>query len=342
MDPIALRPLGRTGLQVTALGLGTVPLGGARLRLSAAESAAMLEAAVDAGINYFDTAPWYGVGQAELHLGSSSGRIRQSGNVLSTKVGRVLFPAADPQHLPYAARWPGGAPNDLRFDYTRDGVLRSHEDSLRRLSVDRIDALVIHDLDLKFHQTEAEIARRLDELDGGGGFAALAGLKASGAFRAIGAGINQVGMIPRFLQRFDLDFFLVAMPYTLLDQPALDVDLPLCAQRGVSVVIGAPFCSGILAPGRRGDAQYGYRAPERGIIDKVERMEAVCARHGTSAAAAALQFPFGHPAVAAVIPGPESAQHVHANIALMRETIPPDLWNELKEQNLLRRDAPTP
>lgn len=342
MDPLALRPLGRTGLQVTALGLGTVPLGGARLRLSAAESAAMLEAAADAGINYFDTAPWYGVGQAELHMGSSVGRLRQTGNVLSTKVGRVLFPAADPHRLPYAARWPGGAPNDLRFDYTRDGVLRSHEDSLRRLAVDRIDALVIHDLDLKFHQTESEIARRLDELDGGGGFAALADLKSSGAIQAIGAGINQVGMIPRFLQRFDLDFFLVAMPYTLLDQPALDVELPLCAQRGVSIVIGAPFCSGILAPGKKDGAQYGYRAPERGIIDKVEQMEAVCARHGTSVAAAALQFPFGHPAIAAVIPGPESVQHVHANVALMRETIPPALWGELKDHNLLRRDAPTP
>lgn len=302
----------------------------------------MIEVAADAGINYFDTAPWYGVGQAELHLGLSIGTVKRTGNVLSTKVGRVLFPATDPQHPPYEARWPGGAPNDLRFDYTGDGVMRSHEDSLRRLAADRVDALVIHDLDLKFHKTESEIARRFHELEGGGGFAALSGLKSSGAIQAIGAGINQVGMIPRFLQRFEIDFFLVAMPYTLLDQPALDNEMSLCTERGVSVVIGAPFCSGILAPGPKGGAWYGYLAPEPGIVEKVKHMEAACARHGVSLAAAALQFPFGHPAVAAVIPGPESAQHVRTNIALMRETIPPALWGELKDLNLLRRDAPTP
>ncbi len=342
MDPIAQRSLGRTGLTVTALGFGTGPLGGARVRVSPQEAATMIEVAADAGINYFDTAPWYGVGQAEMHLGRSAGTVKRAGNVLSTKVGRVLFPAADPQHPPYGARWPGGAPNDLRFDYTRNGVMRSHEDSLRRLAVDRVDALVIHDLDFKFHQVEAEVARRLDELDGGGGYAALAGLKSSGAIRAIGAGINHVGMIPRFLQRFDLDFFLVAMPYTLLDQPALDHELSLCTERGISVVIGAPFCSGILAPGPKTGAWYGYLPPVPGVVEKVAHMEAVCARHGTSVAAAALQFPFGHPAVAAVIPGPESAEHVRTNLALMRETIPPALWGELKDLKLLRKDAPTP
>lgn len=341
VNPLRLNTLGSSNVHVTQLGLGTGPLGGARRRVSDADASATIATAVDAGINYFDTAPWYGVGQAELHLGQGLLGRRLPEHVVSTKVGRVLSPA-DPANPPYGERWPGGAPNDLRFDYTRDGVLQSLEDSLRRLKMDRVDALAIHDLDYKFHHDDEGINARLRELDDGGGYAALRELRSSGTIRAIGAGINMTGMIGKFLERFDLDFFLVAMPYTLMNQAALDTELPLCEERGVSVVIGAPFCSGLLAPGVDRSAWYGYQPADQASFDQARGMEAVCTRHNVSLGAAALQFPFGHPAVAAVIPGPESPEHVQSNRSLMREPIPSDLWAELKGEGLLRPDAPTP
>lgn len=341
MDPLQLSPLGKTNVQVTRLGFGTGPLGGARLRVSDEDAEASVAAAIDAGLNYFDTAPWYGVGQAELHLARGLRGRRRRNHVVSTKVGRILFPA-DPENPPYAERWPGGAPNDLRFDYTKEGVLRSHEDSLVRLGLQNVDALVIHDLDYKFHLDDDGVAARLEELDRGGGYAALRDLKASGAIRAIGAGINMTGMIPRFLERFEVDFFLVAMPYTLMDQPALDEELPLCLEAGSSVVIGAPFCSGLLAPGTQSSPWYGYRSASDDAVERAQRVGAVCSFYGISLGAAALQFPFGHPAVAAVIPGPESPAHVRSNIELLREPIPAALWDALRQENLLRSDAPVP
>ncbi len=342
MNPFELRVLGHSSLCVTRLGLGTGPLGGARVRVPDDEAVATVAAAVDVGINYFDTAPWYGVGQAELHLGRGiAGRLRP-GHVISTKVGRILVPAPDPAHPPFAARWPGGAPNDVRFDYTRAGVLQSHADSLRRLGLPRVDALVIHDLDLRFHHDEAGVSARLDELEYGGGFVTLSEMKAAGVIRAIGAGINHPGMIPRFLDRFDLDFFLVAMPYTLMEQSILLSEMPRCLERGVSLVIGAPFCSGLLAPGRRTDAWYGYRPADEEALNRVRALESVCGRHDVNLAAAALQFPLAHPAVAAVIPGPESAAHVHGNVELLRLPIPSDFWAELKATGLLHPEAPTP
>lgn len=341
MNPLELSPLGRTGVQVTRLGFGTGPLGGARAVLSADVAERTVAAAVGSGINYFDTAPWYGVGQAEMHLGSGLRGRRTADQVVSTKVGRVLVPA-NPAQPPYRKRWPGGAPNNVRFDYTRDGILRSLEDSLRRLDLDGVDALAIHDLDYKYHRDDDGIDARFRELESGGGYAALSEMKSSGVIRAIGAGINMTGMIPKFVERFDLDFFVVAMPYTLMDQPALDCELPECERRGISVVVGAPFCSGLLAPGADRSAWYGYSPPSGDVVERVLRIGAACSRHGVSLAAAALQFPLGHPAVAAVIPGPESPEHVASNLELMREPIPSDLWEELKADGSLRRDAPVP
>jgi D-threo-aldose 1-dehydrogenase len=221
-------------------------------------------------------------------------------------------------------------------------VLRSYEDSLMRLGLTTIDALLIHDLDLRHQKTEAGVAAGFHQLDAGDGHAALAELKAAGEIRAIGAGINHTGMIPRFLERFEIDFFLVAMPYTLLDQPALAAELPLCLERGVSVVIGAVFASGILARGPAEGALYAYKPAEREVIERTRRIDAVCARHGVPLAAAALQFPLHHPAVASVIPGPNSPGQVRANLLHMRRAIPTDLWAELKAERLLDPAAPTP
>lgn len=343
MDPLDLRPLGRRGPAVTRLGLGGVPLGDPHGPIDEARASLTLETAYASGINYFDTAPWYGLGRSEHRMGHALRGKPRERFVLSTKVGRVLIRPHDVSGPgPYSGRWAGGLPFDLRFDYTREGVLRSYDDSLQRLGMTRIDALVVHDLDLKFQQDEAGIAARLAELDRGGGFAALAELRSRGEISAIGAGINHVGMIPRFLERFEMDFFLVAMPYTLLDQPALDAELPLCVERGVAVVIGAVFSSGILARPAEPGAQYGYKPVEAGVRDRVARIEAVCRRHGVPIGAAALQFPLAHPAVVSVIPGADSAEQVRTNLQWMRIAIPPALWEALKGERLIRSDAPTP
>ena len=341
MDPLEKCRIGQTELHVTRLGFGGATLGDAREVLEEAQAGATLAAAYQAGITYFDTAPWYGNTKSEHRLGRFLRTQPRDSFVVSTKVGRVYSRPRDPRTFHenmWAKRWAGGLPFEPRFDYTRGGVLRSYEDSLQRLGLNTVDALLIHDLDFGYHLTEAGVQAALGELDAGGGFAALAELKRNGEIRAIGAGINHTGMIPRFLERFDPDFFLVAMPYTLLDQDALDVELPLCASRNVSIVIGAPFASGLLA----GGATYGYQSADDKVLARTRGIEAVCARHNVPLGAAALQFPFGHSTVAAVIPGPNSPAQAQTNLEWMRVEIPNDLWAELKREGLLRTGAPTP
>lgn len=341
MNPFLKRRVGRTTLEMTQLGFGGASLGDAREIVPEAQAAATIEAAHVAGIGYFDTAPWYGNGKSEHRFGHVLRTKPRDSFVLSTKVGRVHFRPSDPDRFRHP-RWFGGLPFDLRFDYARDAVLKSYEMSLVRLGINRIDALLIHDLDTRFHPAREDLDRGFDQLDRGGGFAALADLKARGEIRAIGAGINHVGMIPRFVERFDLDFFLVAMPYTLLEQEALDGELQLCQSKGISVVIGAPFASGILARGPGPGALYRYQPAEPAIVDKAGRIAAVCARHDVPLAAAALQFLFGHPAVVSVIPGPVSPEEVRLNLGHMRRDVPDALWADLKREGLIRPDAPTP
>lgn len=341
MDPFAERRIGRTELRLPTLGFGGATLGDAGGPIPEARALATVEAACQERIRYFDTSPWYGNGKSELRFGAAlRGRPRESFR-LSTKVGRVYARSADPSH-PARLRWAGGLPFEPRFDYTRDGVGRSYEQSLLRLGLATVDALVIHDID-EGHQSGPDgVARRLDELERGGGFEALAELKARGEIGAIGAGVNRLGMIPRFLERFPVDFFLVAMPYTLVSQDAAETEFPLCLEHGASVVIGAPFASGILATGAVAGASFGYKPADEGVAGTVARIAAVCARHGVPLGAAALQFPLGHPAVVSVIPGPNSPEQVRTNLDWMRHRIPPDLWRELKHERLIRSDAPVP
>ncbi len=341
MDPFETRRLGKTEVEVTRLGFGGGTLGDPVEVIDEARADLTVEAAYAAGIGHFDTSPWYGNGKSEHRLGRVLRTKPRTSFVLSTKVGRVYFRPREPKTFSQA-RWAGGLPFDLRFDYTRGGVLRSYEDSLARLGLNSVDALLIHDLDLRHQKTEDGVRAGFDQLDAGGGYAALAELKAGGQIGAIGAGINHTGMIARFLERFEIDFFLVAMPYTLLDQPALKEELPLCVERGVSVVIGAVFASGILARGPSEDALYAYKPAEPGVLERTRRIDAACARHGVPLAAAALQFPLHHPSVASVIPGPNSPAQVRANLEHMRRTIPADLWAELKAARLIDPAAPTP
>jgi D-threo-aldose 1-dehydrogenase len=341
MDPFLKRKVGRTAFEVTQLGMGGASLGDARESIPEPQAEATLDAAHAGGIGYFDTSPWYGNGKSELRFGRVLRTKPRSSFVISTKVGRLYSRPAEPDTYVHP-RWLGGLPFEPRFDYRHDAVLRSYETSLARLGLNGVDALLIHDLDPRHQQTEENVRRGLDQLDSGSGFRALADLRSRGEIKAIGAGVNHVGMIPRFLERFDIDFFLVAMPYTLMEQEALDGELQMCAERGISIVIGAPFASGILARGPAPGALYRYNPAEPDVIAKAQRIGAVCARHGVPLGAAALQFPFGHPSIVSVIPGPIATEEVRMNFAWMRTTIPDALWDELKADGLIRQDAPTP
>jgi D-threo-aldose 1-dehydrogenase len=339
MDPTARRQLGRTGLVLTRLGMGTAPLGDLWERIPEERAQATLAAAWQQGVRYFDTAPWYGNTLAEQRLGHF---LRQQPRefAISTKVGRVYSRPKNPDRFEPASFWVGGLPFELRFDYGYDGVMRSFEDSLHRLGLARVDLLVIHDVDPGYHGDDAGVERCFAQLEGG--IRALEELKAAGDIKGFGAGINEGSMLGRFLDRFDLDFFLVAMPYTLLDQTPLDDALPRCVERGIGIVIGSPYASGILATGPIEGAKYNYAPAAPEILDRTRRIQAVCERHGVALAAAALQFPLGHPAVAAVIPGAVAPEEAARNVATMRVEIPAALWAELKAEGLLHRDAPVP
>ena len=341
MNHMARRRIARTALEVPVLGFGGATLGDAHGAIAEQQALASIEAGYAAGIDYFDTSPWYGNGKSELRFGAVLRNKPRASFILSTKVGRVYAKSMDPNH-PSQLRWRGGLPFTPTFDYTHDGMMRSYEQSLLRLGLSSVDALLIHDIDEGHQGSAAGVEARFGELGDGGGYEALVSLKAAGEIAAIGAGVNRIGMIPQFLDRFDLDFFLLAMPYTLLSQDALDEELPACVARRVSVVIGAPFASGILASGPVPTASYAYQPAPNAIVEKTRRIACVCERHRVPLGAAAIQFPLAHPAVVSVIPGPSSADQVRTNIKWITHPIPAAFWEELKESNLLRRDAPVP
>jgi D-threo-aldose 1-dehydrogenase len=260
--------------------------------------------------------------------------------VLSTKVGRTLRRPAQPSSFD-PGFWAGGLPFEAEFNYSYDGVMRSFEDSLQRLGMDRVDLLLIHDLDFWHHKTESQVNAYLRQL-ATSGWRALSELRDQGVIRGIGAGINELGMIPRFLDLAQIDFFLVALRYTLLDQRSLDIELPQCAKRGCGVVVGGAFNSGVLASGAVVGAKNDYADAPSEILERVSRIEAVCRRHAVSLIGAALQFPLGHPLVASVIAGAITPTQVYQTVDAMRHRIPMDFWEELKKEGLLRADAPVP
>jgi D-threo-aldose 1-dehydrogenase len=334
----AKRRLGRTAVEVTEFGFGGASIGELFVRVSEADAAATLAAAWQAGVRYFDTAPWYGRGLSELRTGAGLRDHPRSEYSLSTKVGRWLRPASAAGFD--GAPWLGGSPNEVVSDYSYDGIMRSIEGSRLRLGMTRFDVAWIHDLDRLYFDKPTMDAHFRDLA--GSGWRALEELRASGQIGAIGAGINDLGLMPRFLEIGDIDAFLVAMPYTLLDQDVLESEFPACVARGVGFVIGAVFASGILAKGPVTGARYAYAEPSDEVMEKTRRIAAVCDRHGVPLAAAALQFPLGHPAVASVIPGASSPAQQARNVEAFRTAIPDDLWVELKHGGLLREDAPVP
>jgi D-threo-aldose 1-dehydrogenase len=331
------RPLGRTTLRVSQLGFGGAPLGNLFAELSEADAASAVDSAFAAGINFFDTAPLYGHGLSEHRIGAVLRHHQRDSFVLATKVGRLLRPEPAPDIglyrnvLPFAAR----------YDYSYDGVLRSVADSLQRLSFARIDVVHIHDVDIWTHKSQAAMDERFAEVMAGG-YRALLRLREDKTIGAIGVGVNEWTACQRFAEAGDFDCFLLAGRYTLLEQEALDSFLPLCVRRNIAVIIGGPFNTGILATGAIAGATYNYHPAPVPVMDRVRRIDEICRRHGVALAAAALQFPLHHPAIAAVIPGARSAAEVSANVAALEAPIPTALWAELKHAGLLRSDAPTP
>jgi D-threo-aldose 1-dehydrogenase len=341
MDPTQTRRLGRTAIAVTALGFGAAPIGGFRATIAEAEAQSLLDAAWEGGVRFFDTSPFYGYGRSELRVGHALRQRPRGDFVLSTKVGRVMRPL-----LPGEAPPPGLRANGLpgfvpRFDYTYDGVMRSLEQSHLRLGLDRIDVALIHDVDF-WTIGDAEVLEERFRTVMEGGYRALHRLREQGVIGAIGCGLNDAGMCLRFAEAGDFDTMLLAGRYTLLEQGALAGFLPHCEARGMSVILGGPFNSGILAGAVKEGAPYDYAAAPPGIVAKARRIEAVCARHATPLPAAALQFVLAHPAVCSVIPGALSRAEVEANIAHLRRPIPAALWDELKAEGLLDPAAPVP
>ncbi|MBI1774774.1 MAG: aldo/keto reductase [Proteobacteria bacterium] len=338
MDPTLRRRLGRTSLSLTQMGFGGAPLGNLFERVPAAAAAAALERALAAGLGYFDTAPLYGHGLSEERMGKVLAAVPRERFLVSTKVGRLLVPAP-------AGKAEGGnfidvPPLSIAYDYSYDGALRSVEASLTRLGLDRIDILLIHDIDRFTHGAEAQPSRFREAIEGA--YPALARLRKEGTVGAIGLGVNEWQVCQQAAEAADFDCFLLAGRYTLLEQEALESFLPLCERRGIGIIIGGPFNSGILAMGPVAGATYNYAPAPPAVLERVRLLAEISKAHGTELAAAALQFPLFHPAVVSVIPGARSPEEVKANLALMRRPIPDALWRDLKSAGLVRRDAPTP
>lgn len=333
------RSLGRSGIALTTLGFGSTGLGNLYRFQDEEGAMATVAAAHDAGLRYFDTAPLYGFGLAEHRMGSALRRMPQD-VVLSTKAGWRL-------HRRGSADGPGsgdgGSPADSLFqragpfvprtDYSYDGIMRSFEDSMQRLGTDRIDILLVHDCDRRNHGEEGYRQRFAEAM--AGAVPALIALREQGVVRAIGAGLNEWQACQDFAERADFDCFLLAGRYTLLDQSAAASLLPLCERRGIGIILGGPYNSGILATGAVEGAMYDYAPATPEILARTRAIEAICGRHGVSLRAAALQFPLFHQAITTVIPGARDATEVAANVALMREVIPDAFWQELRQEGLL-------
>jgi D-threo-aldose 1-dehydrogenase len=337
MTALATRPLGRAGLDLTVLGLGGAPLGNLFSAVGADEAELTLRCAWEGGLRLFDTAPLYGRGLSERRMGAFLRDKPRDAFVLSTKVGRLLTPAGQAVD--------GGAyedvlPFEVRYDYSADGARRSLEDSLTRLRLDYVDIVYIHDIGADTHGPE-QPRRYREALEGA--YPALAGLRAQGVVRAIGLGVNDWRVCADFLRDADPDCFLLAGRYTLLEQePLAGGLLAECERRGVSLIVGGALNSGILASGPVPGATYDYKPAPPSILARVAALESAAHEHGIPLAAAALQFPLAHRAVASIMVGARRPGEVADNLALFSRPIPAAFWADLKARGLLAAEAPTP
>lgn len=338
MSRLETRAIGTTGLEVTTLGMGGAGLAGMYTSYVEAEAAATVRAAYDAGIRFFDTAPQYGFGRSEIVVGSVLRELNRESFVLSTKVGRVLVDAPEREGTDFGA-FADLPPTFQQLDYSRDGILRSFEESLERLGLDRVDILLIHD------PSPADWDEIKDVIVNEA-YPAVEELRRQGVVRAIGAGLNDNDKFLYMAERGDYDCVLIALRYNLIDHSALDELLPLCERRNIGVYHGGPYSSGILASDPNVESEvgtrhwYGKAPPE--VIEKAKRLKAVCDRHDVPLKAAALQFGLAHPAVVSTIPGPRSPLEAEENVAMAGFPVPADLWSEMKAEGLIPARAPVP
>ncbi len=329
--------IGTTDIHVSQLGFGAASLGNLYHTVDTATAMQAVEAAWDQGIRYFDTAPMYGFGLSERRLGDAL-RPHLNDYILSTKVGRLNKPV---EKAPQKHEFYSPMPFDLEYDYSYDGVMRSFEDSLQRLGLSRVDILFMHDIGRLIHgdQNDALFATAME-----GGLRAMTELREQKLVKAIGLGVNETEVCEAAMQYGDLDCFLLAGRYTLLEQNALQSFLPKCQAKNISVIVGGPYNSGILATGTRTKRTptYNYAPAPQAIIERVQKLECLCDDFGVALSAAALQFPLAHPSIAAVIPGLSSAQRVDTTVAQLFTPIPQAFWLALRQTGLVSEAAPLP
>ncbi len=313
--------------EVTSIGLGTAPLGGLFAPVSDADAEATIARGWSAGIRFYDTAPLYGFGLAERRLGAFLQQQPRDAYAVSTKVGRLLRApdgvAAEDDH------YKSGQRERPVFDFSHDGVIRSVEESLVRLGLDRVDVLLVHDPDDHYDEAVA------------GAFRALQRLRADGTVKAIGAGMNQSEMLVRFAEAVPVDCFLLAGRYTLLEQGALDALFPVCGEKNIGILLGGIYNSGILANPHAG-AKFNYQDADPMLIARARELDELCRKHGTELKAAALQFCMAHPAVTVAVMGARNAAEVADNIAMSESPVPPAFWQELRARKLVDARAPLP
>ena len=309
--------LGSTDVAVSRLGFGAGVIGGLFTEVSEETAIATVRHALNLGINYIDTAPLYGHGKSETRLGLALANVARDSFVLSTKVGRLLVPTAQKAESIWFKNLPALEPV---FDFSYDAVKRSLASSLERLKLDQVDILHIHDPDGAFEEVMQGAYRALHEL------------REQGVVRAISVGCWDAALLTRFAKAGDFDAFLLPGKYTLLDQSALDELLPLCLRKNISVIVGTPYGSGILATGSRAGAKFNYEDADHAMLERVRKMEAVCAHYDVPLQAAALQFPFGHAAVASIIPGARSPEEVETGMRMFECPIPVEMWEEFKAE----------
>ena len=327
------------GLSFTELGFGTAPLGNLYRAIGDGEAQAILDKAWEGGVRYYDTAPLYGLGLSETRLNRFLRGKDRDDYVLSTKVGRLMR-VCDPNDRTGLGKWFEVPARQEVYDYSYDGVMRSLEISFERLGVDRVDILWAHDLCISTHGSKAASDARIEELMESG-YDAMISLRDQGVVTAIGGGVNEWEVCQTLAERGDFDLFLLPGRYTLLEQESLDSFLPLCEARGIGIVIGGPYNSGVLASGPKPGAFYNYEPAPPEVLEKVGKIEAVCRSHGVSLIDAAFQFPLMNPNVVSVIPGGQTVAQMESNLRAAAASIPPALWADLKAQGLMREDAPT-
>jgi D-threo-aldose 1-dehydrogenase len=344
MNAIHTRPLASTGLAVTSLSLGTVPLSGFGSATSYQDFEDVVLEAIRCGIRYIDTAPMYGSTRAEHFLGHLL-RVKElrSSIVLSTKAGRLMRPRSGVEHsgdVVFGVSWIGELPFVEHFDYSYDGIMRSFQDSQQRMGLDEIDVLLVHDIGRMVHgDRNAHYWKQLQD----GGFRALEELRLSGVVRAIGVGVNECEIVLEMAREFPIDCCLVAGRYTLLDQEAMQDLYPACQKRGIAVIAAGVFNSGILGGGSRGNTRtYNYSAVPPEIMRKVEQIEEVCREFDVPLASVALQFVAANPAVTTVLQGAKSVAELRQNVESLTRPIEPALWVRLKERGLIGPSMPTP